>query len=184
MTDNPDAALAPSFNTRVPGGDNLSRRVCDHCGFVAYENPRVVVGSVVRHGDKILLCRRAIEPRYGFWTIPAGYMELSETPVAGSMREAMEEANASIAIESLLAVYTIERLSQVQIFYRARLEVPDISAGEESLEVGLFAWDEIPWDDLAFPSVRWALEHDRAVAEGAAHAPFANPDGETGSMSE
>ncbi|MCB1471987.1 MAG: NUDIX hydrolase [Rhodobiaceae bacterium] len=177
-------AISPRFSSSVPGSDNRSRRVCDHCGFVAYENPRVVVGSVVRHGETVLLCRRAIDPRRGFWTIPAGYMELGETPDAGARREAHEEACAAIETGELLAVYTIARLSQVQIFYRASLVDPAIAAGEESLEVGLFGWDEIPWDELAFPSVAWALAHEREVHLGNAQAPFANPPGETGSMSE
>ncbi len=179
----PARSLEPAFRHNRPDGDTHERKVCDHCGFIAYENPRIVVGSVVRTGSRILLCRRAIEPRRGFWTIPAGYMELNETPMAGAMREAYEEATARIKIGELLAVYTIERLSQVQIFYRAVLANPEIAAGEESLEVGLFAWDDIPWDKLAFPSVKWALDHDASIAAGAAAPPFANPPGETGAMS-
>ena len=177
-------AITPKFISSVPQGDNRSRRICDHCGFVAYENPRVVVGSVVRTGGKVLLCRRAINPRKGFWTIPAGYMELGETPDAGARREAHEEALARIEISGLLAVYTIAHLSQVQIFFRASLADPAIGVGEESLEVGLFDWEEIPWDDLAFPSVRWALNHEREAHFGEAAPPFANPLGETGEMSE
>ncbi|MFN0265028.1 NUDIX domain-containing protein [Tepidamorphus sp. 3E244] len=176
--------LDPSFNESVPQGDNVSRKVCDHCGFVAYVNPKIVVGSVVRSGEKVLLCRRAIEPRKGFWTIPAGYLELAETPEAGAKREAREEACANLNISGLLAVYTIAHLSQVQIFYRATFAEPEIAAGEESLEVGLFGWDEIPWEDIAFPSVKWALDHERSVHLGKATAPFANPDGETGGLSE
>ena len=180
MTDD----LPVRFHLSVPDGDSLERRVCGHCGFVDYQNPKIVVGSVVRHEGKILMCRRAIEPRSGFWTVPAGYMELGETPQAGAAREALEEACAAIETGELLAVYTIARLSQVQIFYRASLVDPAIAAGEESLEVGLFGWDEIPWDELAFPSVAWALAHEREVHLGNAQAPFANPPGETGSMSE
>lgn len=176
--------LTPTFQQNTPDGDNRSRQVCDHCGFVAYENPRIVVGSVVREGDAVLLCRRAINPRRGFWTIPAGYMELGETPQIGASREAREEALAEIEIGDLLAVYTIAKLSQVQIFYRSRFVTPDFGVGEESLDVRLFAWDDIPWDDLAFPSVRWALTHERSIHLGEAQAPFTNPDGETGSMSE
>jgi len=177
-------ALEPQFTKSVPDGDNRRRRVCDHCGFVSYDNPRVIVGSVVRHEDKVLLCRRAINPRKGFWTIPAGFLELGESPDAGARREAYEEAFARIETSDLLAVYTIAHLSQVQIFYRASLTDPAIAAGEESLEVGLFGWDEVPWDDIAFPSVTWALAHDRDVHLGRAAAPFANPDGETGALSE
>ena len=177
-------ALEPQFTKSIPDGDNRRRRVCDHCGFVQYDNPRVIVGAIVRHGDKVLLCRRAIHPRKGYWTIPAGFMELGETPDAGARREAYEEACAVIETGDLLAVYTIAHLSQVQIFYRAILTDPAIAAGDESLEVGLFGWDEIPWDDIAFPSVTWALEHDRDVHSGKATAPFENPRGETGAVSE
>jgi ADP-ribose pyrophosphatase YjhB (NUDIX family) len=147
--------------TIVPDGDNRERLVCPDCGFINYENPKIVVGSVVRIGDRILLCRRAIEPRYGFWTLPAGYLELNESTAEGAMREAWEEAQARIAIDGLLAIYDIPRISQVQLIYRATLVDSAIGAGPESLEVRLFGWDEIPWDDLAFPSVRWALHHEK-----------------------
>lgn len=170
----------PSFETRIPEGDNRHRQVCSDCGFVAYENPKVVVGAVVTHGDLILLCRRAINPRSGFWTLPAGYMELHESAEAGAMREAWEEARAKIAIDALLGAYTIPRLSQVQLIYRARLTDPAISAGPESLDVGLFAWADIPWDDLAFPSVRWALTHFNEVKDRTHFPAFSNPPGETG----
>lgn len=169
--------LKPSFSRRMPDGDTHGRDVCDHCAFVNYENPKIVVGSVVRHDSKILLCRRAIEPRKGFWTIPAGYMELQETPEDGARREAREEANADLHLSGLLAVYTVPRLSQVQLIYRATLNTPGFSAGEESLEVGLFGWDDIPWDDIAFPTVHWALAHDRQVEAGEAIAPLKNPEG-------
>ena len=153
-----ETSRGPSLRT-IPPGDNRERMVCPDCGFIAYENPKIVVGSVVRAEDRILLCRRAIDPRHGFWTLPAGYLELHESTIAGALREAQEEACAEITIEGLLAVYNIPRLSQVQIIYRARLAQPAISAGIESLEVRLFAWDQIPWDELAFPSVHWALRH-------------------------
>ncbi|HEV8677989.1 MAG TPA: NUDIX domain-containing protein, partial [Stellaceae bacterium] len=122
---------------------------------------KIVVGSVVRWEERVLMCRRAINPRRGFWTLPAGYLELNESTSAGAEREAWEEAEARIRIEGLLAIYDIPRLSQVQLIYRARLIDERIAAGPESLEVGLFEWDAIPWDDIAFPSVRWALHHDR-----------------------
>ncbi len=113
-------------------------------------------------GDQFLLCRRAIEPRRGFWTMPAGYLELNEATQAGAMREAWEEARARITIDGLLAIYDVPRLSQVQILYRAHLTAPEFAPGEESLEVRLFGWAEIPWPELAFPSVHWALNrfHD------------------------
>jgi ADP-ribose pyrophosphatase YjhB (NUDIX family) len=149
---------------------------------VHYENPKIVVGSVVRHEGKILLCRRAIEPRKGYWTIPAGYLELNESPQTGAKREAKEEANADLKLGDLLAVYTVERLSQVQILYRATLNSPEFSAGEESLEVELFEWDEIPWEDIAFPTVHWILEHDRQVEASEANAPFENPEGQVADL--
>ncbi|MBB3934045.1 NUDIX hydrolase [Aureimonas phyllosphaerae] len=172
--------LDRAFSVRVPEGDAMPRKVCDHCGFVAYENPKIVVGSVVRSEGRILLCRRAIEPRRGYWTIPAGYMELNETPEEGAMREAREEAGASIAIERLLAIYSVPRISQVQLIFRAELSDPAVEAGVETLELRFFAWDEIPWDDLAFPSVHWALNHERAAEGGAPPVPFGNPEGAAG----
>lgn len=173
---------APSFESRIPEGDNRQRQVCSDCGFIAYENPKVVVGAVVTLGARILLCRRAINPRAGFWTLPAGYMELGETAEAGAMREAWEEARAKIAIDRLLGAYTIPRLSQVQLIYRARLIDPAISAGPESLAVGLFDWAEIPWDELAVPSVRWALGHFDQVRGLDEFAAFSNPADETGNL--
>lgn len=169
-----------SFLTKVPEGDNRPRQVCADCGYVQYENPKVVVGSVCTWQRKILLCRRNIEPRRGFWTLPAGYMEVNETSGEGAMREAWEEAYAKIQIESLLAVYNVPRISQVQIIYRARLLSPEVAPGVESLDVGLFDWSEIPWDDLAFPSVRWALNHFREVEDAVEFAARTNPPGESG----
>lgn len=172
--------LSPDFIRTVPDGDTHERSVCGHCGFVNYQNPKIVVGSVVRHEGMILMCRRAIEPRRGYWTIPAGFLELNETPEEGARREAKEEAGAALHIESLLAVYSVPRLSQVQLMYRATLSEPGFSAGEESLEVGLFDWSTIPWDEVAFPSVHWALRHERSIQEGEATGPFVNPQGEEG----
>lgn len=146
----------------IPEGDTRERLLCPDCGYVAYENPKVIVGSVAVWRERILLCRRAIVPRAGFWTLPAGFLENHETTRAGAMREAWEEARARIAIDALLAVFEIPRINQVQMIYRAELLDPAVEAGVESEAVGLFGWDEIPWDDLAFPTVRWALEAHRA----------------------
>ncbi|MBP0617310.1 NUDIX hydrolase [Jiella mangrovi] len=173
--------IDPSFSLRTPDDDNLPRRICDHCDYVAYENPKIVVGSVVRHEGRILLCRRAIEPRRGFWTIPAGYMELNETPEDGARREAMEEAEADLGIERLLAVYSVPRISQVQLIYRAKLKTAHVAPGPESLEVQLFEPAAIPYGELAFPSVHWALAHDAEAEAGAPPVPFSNPPGESGS---
>jgi ADP-ribose pyrophosphatase YjhB (NUDIX family) len=142
---------------RIPEGDDRERLICPDCNFVAYENPKVIVGSIIAEGDRVLLCRRAIEPRSGFWTIPAGYMEMGETVAEGAQREAWEEARARIAIDGVLALYSISRLSQVQVIFRTRWAEPGFEAGPESLEVRQFSWDEIPWNEIAFSSVRWAL---------------------------
>ena len=165
----------------IPEGDNRERLTCPECGFIEYANPKVVVGSVVHWQGRILLCRRAINPRHGFWTIPAGYLELNETAQDGAMREAHEEACARISLEGLIAVYNIPRLSQVQLIFRARLlDDGACAAGAESLEVKLFAWDEIPWSELAFPSTHWALGHYREIAGAGSFAAQTNPPGETG----
>lgn len=166
--------LDKSFTKKTPEDDTHARDVCDHCGFVAYQNPKIVVGSVVTHDDKYLLCRRAIEPRHGFWTVPAGYMELGETPEEGALREAREEANTTLDLHGLLAVYTVRHLSQVQLIYRATLRDGVFSPGVESLECELYPWDAIPWDDLAFPTVRWMLTHHRAWERGDLVLPAGN----------
>ena len=165
----------PNFKSMVPHGDNVARSVCAACGFIDYQNPKIVVGSVVEWENKILLCRRAIEPRIGFWTLPAGYLELSESAEDGARREAQEEACADIEIDRLLAFYSIERISQIQLMFRARLKSPDVAAGPESQEVSLFAWEDIPWKDLAFPSVEWALRQYNETKDRSDFAPFTNP---------
>ncbi len=154
--------------------------MCDECGYIQYDNPKIVVGAVAAREGRILLCRRAIEPRSGYWTIPAGYLELNESSEQGALREAREEACAELCLNGLLAVYNILRISQVQLIYRAELLSAEIAAGEESAEVGLFAPADIPWHDLAFPSVRWALAQYAEIKDKANFAPFTNPDGETG----
>ena len=169
-----------NFTRKIPDGDNRHREVCVECGFINYENPKIVVGAVCFWGDKILMCRRAINPRKGHWTLPAGFLEQHETPESGAAREAYEEARAQIEIDHLLAVYTIPRISQVQLMYRAKLTSATIAAGPESLEVGLFRFDDIPWDDLAFPSVRWSLHHYAQSRALHSFPAFTNPEGETG----
>ena len=167
------------FTRGVPEGDDRERMICADCGYILYDNPKIVVGSVVRLDDQVLLCRRAINPRHGFWTLPAGYLELNESTAAGAAREAWEEARARIRIEGLLAIYDIPRISQVQLIYRAHLVDEAISAGPESLEVGLFSWDEIPWDDIAFPSVHWALHQERDARATGDFTPRHNPTAAT-----
>jgi len=165
-----------AFVRRIPEGDTRERLVCAVCGHIAYDNPKVVVGSVIGHDGKVLLCRRAIPPRIGFWTLPAGFLELGETIEEGARREALEEACANIALDGILAVYSISRIGQVQVIFRARFAGDALfAAGAETAEVSLFAWHEIPWDSIAFPSVRWALEAWHANKEGALGAPAANP---------
>ena len=172
----------PRFSRIVPPHDDRRRLVCDHCGHVQYENPKIVVGSVVEHDGCILLCRRAIDPRDGYWTLPAGYLELGESPEEGARREAREEACADLEIDRLLAVYSITRISQVQLIYRARLASPEFAAGPESREVALFTWDEIPWDELAFPSVHWSLRHFRDSRHQQDFDPYRRTDREDGGL--
>jgi ADP-ribose pyrophosphatase YjhB (NUDIX family) len=164
------------FVRQVPEGDNRERMMCPDCGYIAYENPKVVVGSVVVADGRVLLCRRAIEPRMGFWTLPAGYLELGETVEEGAAREALEEAQAQIGLDGLLAVFSIARIGQVQMIYRAHfVGAPVFSAGPESLEVRLFGWDEIPWAEIAFPSVHWSLNAWHRLGSAALGVPAGNP---------
>ncbi len=157
----------PDFVKQIPEGDTHERDVCARCGYIAYENPKIVTGAVVAHEGRVLLCRRAIEPRAGFWTLPAGFLEAHEQPEEGARREALEEAMAHITLEGLIGIYTVRRISQVQMFFRARFDgTPAFAAGEETLEAKLFAWEEIPWDDIAFPSVIWTLKTWRAGEDG------------------
>lgn len=147
---------APVELTR-PEGDTLERYVCTTCGEIHYQNPKVVVGAVCTWQDRVLLCRRAIEPRSGLWTLPAGYLEFGESTEDGAAREAWEEAHARIEISDLLALYNVVRIGQVQLFYRARLLDANLSPGVETVELDLFDWTDIPWNELAFPSVHWVL---------------------------
>lgn len=170
-------APGPHFVRRIPDGDTSERYVCGQCGHIAYSNPKIVVGAVVAFKDRILLCRRAIEPRKNYWTLPAGFLEEHETPMDGAKRETREEACAEIEINALLAVYAVPHISQVQLMFRASLRTPEFSAGVESLDVKLFDWNEIPWDELAFPSVKWALDHYSQSKGRVVFAPFGNPPG-------
>lgn len=144
---------------RIPSGDNRHRYVCDACGTIHYENPRMVVGCLPFWEDKVLLCRRAIEPRYGLWTLPAGFMENGETTAEGALRETLEEAGARVEILDLYTLINVPDIDQVYLLFRARLLDLDFAPGEESLEVGLFEEADIPWDLIAFRTVRKTLEH-------------------------
>jgi len=156
-----DCGARVSF--RVPPGDRLARHVCDACGTIHYQNPRMVVGSLPVWGERILLCRRAIEPRLGFWTLPSGFMENGETTAQAAVRETLEEANARVELGPMYTLYNVPHVDQVHIVYRATLLDLDFSPGEESLEVALFELADIPWDDIAFRSIRHTL--DRYVAD-------------------
>jgi ADP-ribose pyrophosphatase YjhB (NUDIX family) len=142
----------------IPARDALPRHVCKRCGHIQYENPRLVVGCVASWEDKILLCRRAIEPRLGYWTLPAGFMENGETTAEAATRETFEEAGAKIIIDAPFAMVSIAHINQVHLFYRGRLATADHAAGEESLEVCLVRPADIPWSDMAFRSVTHCLE--------------------------
>jgi ADP-ribose pyrophosphatase YjhB (NUDIX family) len=156
----------------IPPGDNRERFVCGNCGTVHYQNPRNVVGTVPVWDDKVLLCRRAIEPRYGYWTLPAGFMEMDETTSEGAARETLEEAGARVEIQSLFTLLNVPHVHQVHLFYLARLLDIDLDPGEESLEVQLFDESDIPWDEIAFPTVGQTLRFffaDRAAGTYTLH---------------
>jgi len=156
----------------IPDGDHLPRHVCGDCGTIHYQNPKLVVGCVAEYQGKILLCRRAIEPRIGFWTVPAGFMENGESLQTAAARESMEEALARVEIGSLLAVVHVLHAQQVHVMFRARLLDPNVGAGPESIEVGLFDEAEIPWSEVAFRSVDFALRRyleDRRVGSDQLH---------------
>ena len=142
---------------RIPSGDMLPRHVCPKCATIHYLNPKLVIGCVAEWAGEILLCRRAIEPRHGYWTLPAGFMENGESTSQAAMRETLEEACARIQIDSLFALINLPSINQVHLFYRGKLLDTDFSAGEESLETLLFKEENIPWDDLAFHSVTLCL---------------------------
>jgi ADP-ribose pyrophosphatase YjhB (NUDIX family) len=141
----------------IPEGDNRPRHVCPTCGTIHYQNPKIVVGSIPVWEGRVLLCRRAIEPRYGLWTLPAGFMENGETSQQGAARETLEEACARIDIEGLYTLFNLPHINQIYLLYRSRLLDLEFAAGEESLEVALFQEHEIPWDEIAFPVIRESL---------------------------
>ena len=148
-----------NFQPQVPPGDSVSRMVCNQCNWIHYDNPRVIVTGLCTWQNQVLLCRRAIAPRYGFWTLPGGFMETGETIEEGARREVREEARAEVDVETLLATYTVFRIGQVHMIFHAAMGSSEFEAGPESLDVQLFPLTEesIPWDDLAFPVNDWAL---------------------------
>lgn len=153
---------------KVPPGDNRERLVCEHCGAIHYENPRVVAGCLPVWENRVLLCRRAIEPRRGRWTLPAGFLEQGETLAAGAERETWEEARARVRLRGIYTMFSVPHVSQVHVFFRADLIDGAFGVGEESCDVRLFGEAEVPWGELAFPVATRTLEHyfaDRERAE-------------------
>ncbi len=148
---------SPAIALRIPEGDNLPRYVCPACGAIHYQNPKVVVGCLPEWQGQVLLCRRAIEPRLGLWTLPAGFLENGETIVAGALRETLEEANARVRIDELYTIISLPYINQVYMMFRAQLADLDFGPSPESLEVRLFAEDEIPWEQLAFRTITRTL---------------------------
>ena len=166
------AACGSSVERRVPAGDDRTRDVCVACGTVFYRNPKIVAGAIPLWGEQVLMCRRAIEPREGYWTLPAGFMELGESTAAAATRETLEEACAEIEIDALFAYIDIPRISQVYVIYRAHLAEPRFAPGRESHEVRLFDESAIPWREIAFPSIDLALRRffaDRAAGHYRLH---------------
>lgn len=142
---------------RIPAGDNLPRHVCDRCGTIHYQNPKLVIGALAEWQDRVLLCRRAIEPRYGLWTLPAGFMENNETTAQAAVRETIEEAGARIELGPLFTLINVPHINQVHLVYRARLLDLHFAPGEESLDVVLFQETDIPWNEIAFRSIAMTL---------------------------
>ena len=159
---------------RIPDdGDTKQRAICTACATVHYENPLNVVGTVPIWGDKVLLCKRNIEPRWGKWTLPAGFMELNETVAEGAARETVEESGAEFELEGLFSLVNVARVGQVHMFYRARLLSDRFNPGFETIEARLFTEDEIPWDEIAFRTVKETLAHyfaDRRAGSFSIHA--------------
>jgi ADP-ribose pyrophosphatase YjhB (NUDIX family) len=156
----------------VPPDDNRERATCTACGTIHYENPLNVVGTVPIWNDRVLLCRRNIEPRYGLWTLPAGFMELGETTEQGAIRETEEEAGARIDLHGLYTVLNVVKVGQVHLFYRATLRDTDFAPGPETIEARLFSEDEVPWAELAFRTVKETLVRyfeDRHTGQFAVH---------------
>lgn len=147
------------LETRIPDGDTLPRIVCANCHTIHYQNPKVVVGCLPEWDDKVLLCKRAIEPRYGLWTLPAGFLENGETVIAGAIRETAEEAHARVEVHDLYTLISLPQINQVYMMFRARLLDREFGPGTESLEVALFDEADIPWESLAFRTIARTLRN-------------------------
>lgn len=144
---------------RIPEGDDRERHICASCDTIHYTNPRIITGCLPTHEGRVLLCKRAIEPRHGYWTLPAGFMENGETTLEGALRESWEEAKARIEVQELYTLFNLPYINQVYMFYRGNLKTLDFGPGMESLEVELFNEESVPWDELAFPVIRKTLEY-------------------------
>jgi len=147
-----------SIRLAIPEGDNRLRHICNHCGSIHYQNPRIIAGSLPYYGNRVLLCKRAIEPRYGLWTLPGGFMENGETTREAALRETLEEAQAKLSDPELYSLINMPDINQVYMIYRGELAHLDFGAGLESLEVRLFSQHEIPWDKIAFKPIRLTLD--------------------------
>jgi len=143
---------------RGPAGDKRPRYVCDTCHTIHYQNPKIVTGCIPQWHDRVLLCKRGIEPRYGLWTLPAGFMENGETTHGGAARETLEEANARVSIDGLFSLFNLPHINQVYMIFRAQLLDLEFGAGEETLEVALFCEPEVPWGQIAFPVIHQTLQ--------------------------
>ena len=164
-----------SVELKIPAGDNRERHVCDHCNTIHYQNPNIVAGCLPVWEDKVLLCKRAIEPRHGFWTLPAGFMENNETLEQAATRESVEEANANLEITHLYTVISLPHVNQIYMLYLAQLKDLNFSAGIESLDVKLFTEEQIPWDNLAFRTIDFTLKRyfeDRKQNDFPLHSTF------------
>ncbi|HET9977615.1 MAG TPA: NUDIX hydrolase [Burkholderiaceae bacterium] len=150
-------ACGTAVQYRIPADDNRERAVCPACATIHYENPLNVVGTVPVWGERVLLCKRAIEPRYGLWTLPAGFLELGETTEQGALRETDEEAGAKVELGPLFTLLNVVRVGQVHLFYLATMTSPELNPGSETLEARLFDESEVPWDQIAFRTVRETL---------------------------
>jgi ADP-ribose pyrophosphatase YjhB (NUDIX family) len=156
-------------------GDEHQRLVCLNCGEINYKNPKIVTGSLILHKNKFLLCKRAIEPSKSLWTIPAGYLEENETVETGALREAYEEASAKITIDRLFSIFSLKKINQIQIIYLAHLNDEHFAPGIESLDVKLFEYKNLPWNEMAFPSVKWIFELYKSYKNGD-NLPFSRED--------
>ena len=150
---------SPRLELRIPEGDTLPRHVCAACGTIHYQNPKIVVGCLPEWEGQVLLCKRAIEPRLGLWTLPAGFLENGETLAAGALRETLEEAGAQVVVGELYTVISLPQINQIYVMFRAQLAALDFGPGPESLDVRLFDEDDVPWDELAFRTITRTLRN-------------------------